>query len=76
MKTSKRNALATMLREKSISNASVASTLGYNRATVRHRLNDPTSFTIQEVIALSGLLKKTPTAIVKIVLKLPMNCRS
>ncbi len=47
----------------------LAEVLNYNRATIRVRKKNPELYTILEIVTLAKMLKKTPTAVVKIILR-------
>ena len=47
----------------------LAEVLNYNRATIRIRKKNPELYTISEIVTLAKMLKKTPTAVVKIILR-------
>lgn len=58
-----------LIKEAGLTLQDIAEALNYNRATIRGRKNNPEQFTVQELIILSRLLKKTPTAILKTLLR-------
>lgn len=58
-----------LIKEAGLKLQDIAEALNYNRATIRGRRNNPEQFTVQELIILSRLLKKTPTAILKTLLR-------
>lgn len=61
--------LTALIREADLTLQDVAEVLNYNRATIRERKNKPEHFTVQEMIVIAKLLKKTPTAILKTILR-------
>ena len=58
-----------LIKEAGLTLQDVAEVLNYNRATIRGRKNNPEQFTLQEIVILSRLLKKSPTAIVKTLMR-------
>lgn len=67
--TSDSKTLNDLIKEAGLKLQDIAEALNYNRATIRGRKNNPEQFTVQELIILSRLLKKTPTAILKTLLR-------
>lgn len=61
--------LSDLIKESDITLQDLAEVLNYNRATIRERKNNPEQYTIAEIMKLSKVLKRTPTAIVKIILR-------
>lgn len=61
--------LSDLIKESDITLQDLAEVLNYNRATIRERKNNPDQYTIAEIMKLSKVLKRTPTAIVKIILR-------
>ena len=61
--------LSDLIKESNITFQDLAEALNYHRATVRERKNNPQQYTISEILTLSKMLKKTPTAIVKMILR-------
>lgn len=61
--------LSDLIKESDITLQDLAEVLNYNRATIRERKNNPEHYTIAEIMKLSKVLKRTPTAIVKIILR-------
>ncbi|GAB4019300.1 hypothetical protein GCM10028808_56580 [Spirosoma migulaei] len=61
--------LSDLIKESNITMQDLAEVLNYNRATIRVRKKNPELYTILEIVTLAKMLKKTPTAIVKIILR-------
>ncbi|GAB3718969.1 hypothetical protein GCM10027592_62240 [Spirosoma flavus] len=61
--------LSDLIKESNITMQDLAEVLNYNRATIRVRKKNPELYTILEIVTLAKMLKKTPTAVVKIILR-------
>ena len=61
--------LSDLIKESDITLQDLAEVLNYNRATIRERKNNPEHYTVLEIMKLSKVLKRTPTAIMKIILR-------
>lgn len=61
--------LSDLIKESKITMQDLAEVLNYNRATIRIRKKNPELYTISEIVTLAKMLKKTPTAVVKIILR-------
>ncbi|GAB3277147.1 hypothetical protein GCM10027347_50980 [Larkinella harenae] len=60
--------LTGQLKSANITMEHVANELKVARGTLHQRKKNPQKFTVEEIIAISSLLKKTPTAILKAIL--------
>ena len=58
-----------LIKEAGFSLSDIAEALGYNRATIRDRKNNPEHMTLEELIIIARLLKKTPTAVLKTLMR-------